>query len=126
MMAIEGLKMTSQKITVSRACTNDRMDASARAVQAISTHKMSARGFLNALEASVAEYRSAVAAFGNRAGVSVWIQIGEHRISSDTAERILAHIAFEVADSRNNTECLTRSRTAISEEYFAAAGSYAE
>lgn len=81
---------------------------------------------MNSLNSAVSEYNRAVSVFGNRAGVSVWLQVGEDRIFSDMAKMILAQIADENAETRNNPEIVTQSKTTIAGKYLAATGAYAQ
>lgn len=112
--------MTAQNITVFRTCTDARMETYAQTVQTISIHKNTARGFLNALKSAVSEYKSAVEAFGNMAGVSVWVQIGNDRIPSHAASKIINEISTDVADGRET------SATRAAAGYLSVTGHYAQ
>mgnify|MGYP001383621376 CR=1 FL=1 len=106
------------KISVSRTCTNPSMNADARRIVTLSRHTHSGVGFLNALRRCVAEYDLAIAAYGNRAGVSVWAQVGSFRVSAQTAKFTLQIICHEVADSRADREVADRSERQVAERYF--------
>lgn len=114
--------MNTQKITVFRTCTNESMGGAEKSVALVSSHSTSPRGFLSALKSAVAAQSSAIASFGSRAGVRVWIDVDGYSVHADQASAILAHAADDIADKDSSITSATQYLT----DYQKWIGGYAE